>query len=149
MTALSVIKLMPENKDSLRKFAEDVINQAVCGMVNAFEVDTNLTYIEKVVEYIRKNPDFKKEVIFCREKYGEKSVEYKGLLSQIVSKTNYDFSGCMKWVELKKKESAIAEERKKLEATMKSINTSLVDPETGEEICPATLKENTTYILYK
>jgi len=72
------------------------------------------------------------------EQYARADRERLGVKFQVRDgRPLYDFSHDTRWQELKSREAALAEERKKREIFLKALQEDVVDPQTGEFVSPA------------
>lgn len=75
------------------------------------------------------------------EMYGRDDSERFGVKFQVRNaRTYYEFDHDTKWAEIKAAEQELAEQRKKREKFLCSLEDAVVDPETGEFVEPARIK---------
>ena len=76
-------------------YVEQVLNSIREGEQNPLDVHLSRVKMEKILKGINDNPDIQDAVMKEFEKYGERTVEYKGaLLQQVETGVKYDYSGC-------------------------------------------------------
>jgi hypothetical protein len=146
-TAISTLKLMPENLSQAVTFAEKLTSEIENGIVNPLDVLAQVKCIEKSFELLKdKLMQFALEEA---EKY-EKSFEFKSVkIERSELGTKYDFSKTndFRLAKIMTKVNEFNEQKKAREATLKTLKEKLieVDEETGEtfEIYPP-IKTSTT-----
>jgi hypothetical protein len=129
-------------------YVEQVVKSIQDGEQNPLDVHLSRVKMEKILKGINDNPDIQDAVMKEFEKYGERTVEYKGaLLQQQESGVKYDFSGCGDPVmdEYIRQLDDLKLKMKEREKFLKNIPVSgIVDPETGSFIYPPSKSSKTT-----
>lgn len=129
-------------------YVEQVVKSIQDGEQNPLDVHLYRVKMEKILKGINDNPDIQDAVMKEFEKYGERTVEYKGaLLQQQESGVKYDFSGCGDPVmdEYIRQLDDLKLKMKEREKFLKNIPVSgIVDPETGSFIYPPSKSSKTT-----
>jgi len=148
-TAVSTLVLLPNTSNQIETFANSLISEIVNGNISAIETDYRLKAIENVIDKVRKNKEVKEAISNECDNYGKKQFNFGDATISLSSRSNYNYSKCAKWNELKGIEKDITEKRKKLETLMQSISNEIADVETGEMIQPAELLDSTKIISYK
>lgn len=76
------------------------------------------------------------------------AASWRGVKATVRSgRTLYDYSHDPVWAEMKASETAVAEQRKQREKMLQALTGEMVDPDTGEFITPATIKNMTRSVL--
>lgn len=129
-------------------YVEQVVKSIQDGEQNPLDVHLSRVKMGKILKEINDNPDIQDAVMKEFEKYGERTVEYKGaLLQQQESGVKYDFSGCGDPVmdEYIRQLDDLKLKMKEREKFLKNIPVSgIVDPETGSFIYPPSKSSKTT-----
>lgn len=80
--------------------------------------------------------------------YGRNDANWRGVGFTVRNgRTVYDYSHDPAWAEMKAQETAVAEQRKAREKFLQALPGEMVDPDTGEFIAPATIKNVTSSVL--
>lgn len=129
-------------------YVEQVLKSIQEGNQNPLDIHLTRVKMEKIFKGINDHPKIHESVMQEFEKYGQKSVEYKGaLLQQQETGVKYDFSNCgdsimdtyLNDIEVLK------EKIKEREKFLKNIPASgVVDPETGTFIYPPAKSSKTS-----
>ena len=146
-TALGLVSLFPSNKAELKEFIKPIKTSCIEGFYDAFEFDAKKKYFELFTKEFD-DKEYKEAVIHSFKRQEKDKIEINGLVASLASRSNYDYSCCQMWVNLKKQEADLKEQIKKLQTLMETIEAPMFD-ENGEEITPAVKLESTQYILYK
>lgn len=129
-------------------YVEQVVKSIQDGEQNPLDVHLSRVKMEKILKGINDNPDIQDAVMKEFEKYGERTVEYKGaLLQQQEAGVKYDFLGCGDPVmdEYIRQLDDLKLKMKEREKFLKNIPVSgIVDPETGSFIYPPSKSSKTT-----
>lgn len=146
-TAISTLKLMPENLSQAVTFAEKLTSEIENGTVSPLDVLAQVKCTEKSFELLKEK--LMQFALEEAEKY-EKSFEYKSVkIERAELGTKYDFSKTndFKLARIEVKVKEFTEQKKARETTLKSLKDKMieVDEETGEtfEIFPP-IKTSTT-----
>ena len=132
MEVMSVIRLLPENREQINNFVSKVVTAVNEGNVNPLELDVQIKRIEEVCKAIRKQT--KEQVIDEANKY-DKSFTYAGATITVTERATYDFSNDPECVKLENDLKA----RKEM---LKGLKMQLVDPDTGEVLNPPLVKKS-------
>lgn len=129
MTPISVLKLLPENKEQINYFAQYIIDYVDSGEEDPIKIAARLKAVINTVNII--NKAIENNVKMEAEKYSEKIIEFDGLTIEKGSKSTWKYDLCNdpylnKAVQTKK-------ERETLLKSLKEPMT-IVDEETGETI---------------
>ena len=129
-------------------YVEQVLNSIREGEQNPLDVHLSRVKMEKILKGINDNSDIQDAVMKEFEKYGERTVEYKGaLLQQVETGVKYDYSGCNdpvmdNYLKLQEELKDKIKERAKF---LNNLPTSgVVDPETGAFVYPPGKSSKTT-----
>ena len=121
-------------------YVDMVLKSIQEGEQNPLDIHLSRVKLEKILKGINDNPDIQDSVIREFEKYGEKTVNYKGaVLQQQEAGVKYDFSGCGDPIieDLLKRQEKLKEKINERVKFLKFIPESgIVDPETGAFIYP-------------
>jgi len=136
MTPVSVIQLMPESKDQVATFVDNVVDQITSGAVDPFVAAAYLKTMEDVVKGIRDNKEVKEAIRFELNERGGKVTIGNASISEVeTSRYNYSVDG--KWNEFKAMYDKAKEQMTRREKLLKAIEEEVADPDTGELIVPA------------
>lgn len=117
---------------------------------NVLQVAEAISAMAEFVELVRKDERFINAVIEEANKNSGKLQTNSGAKIEVCETgTTYNYSSCHAWVELKKSELRIAEERKALEAVLRGIPAGkiLVDEDTGDTLTGPTKTSKSNYKL--
>ena len=121
-------------------YVDMVLKSIQEGEQNPLDIHLSRVKLEKILKGINDNPDIQDSVIREFEKYGERTVNYKGaVLQQQEAGVKYDFSGCGDPIieDLLKRQEELKEKINERVKFLKFIPESgIVDPETGAFIYP-------------
>ena len=121
-------------------YVDMVLKSIQEGEQNPLDIHLSRVKLEKILKGINENPDIQDSVIREFEKYGERTVNYKGaVLQQQEAGVKYDFSGCGDPIieDLLKRQEELKEKINERVKFLKFIPESgIVDPETGAFIYP-------------
>jgi len=138
MTPISVIKLMPVNKDQQTEFSRQLIQLALNGEINPLELDVYLKSIEDTLKLIRKNANMKTMAIDIALQYPEKTFSAYGAKITKSSRATYDYSGDQTWNELDAFEKDAKKKKVDRESILKNVTDKniIADAVTGEVLIP-------------
>ena len=138
--ALSVLMSAPENKGQIKTFTASIIQGIEEGNIDVMILARQLKVYEETVKAIKGNDIYKDALIKETAKHPEKEVSYHGAEFTIKeSGTRYDYKGCNY-----SKYNEVLQKKKDIEAMLKTIDESMVDPLTGEQISKAVKTSTTT-----
>lgn len=138
------------------KYVANIVSRVKDGEINPLDVIANFRKIEKVIDGVMKTSGILDTMIAEYDKYGQKEVEYNGVvLYKVESGVKYDYSNCgdleynLLVQKQKEIENAIKERKKFLDGIPES-GTTILDEETGEviKLMPRT-KTSTTILKTK
>lgn len=136
---MNEIKLSELNgKEKIAAISRNYINDILEGNVNPLEAMTVVAALENFVKAVRGNVLVKDAVREELEKYGTKSVDFKGAKFTMKEVgTRYDFSSCgdPKWSDLKFRIDELTADLKEREKLLKALpdgGMMEVDQKTGE-----------------
>jgi len=119
--------------ETLPIVANELVRKVKDGEINPLDVSVQIKLMNDFEKLVK--PQIAVEIINEAEKWQKQVFKY-GLYPKIVTKTDYEYDDCV-LDELDRQISALkeqADERKKL---LKALKTTMIDPETGEEMKPA------------
>lgn len=122
------------------EYVANIVSRIQDGEINPLDVIANFRKIEKVIDGVMKTSGILDTMIAEYDKYGEKEVEYNGvILSKVESGVKYDYSNCgdVEYNILVKKQKEIEnaiKERKKFLDGIPENGTTILDEDTGEVI---------------
>ena len=76
MTTLSVITLLPSNKEEISSFIQDAKNRILSGDENPLKIASQLKAFEEVIEQLRNDIDIKEAILQEVEKHGKTTRQY-------------------------------------------------------------------------
>ena len=136
-TALSIIKILPENKEQIATFIQSAKSELMSGSVKSpLKVKVQLTFLKKMVETLLEDDDvnncFLKE-FFLYDK--DEKVEINGTSLRVQEtgvKNDYKASGDLQWIELDNQIVKLTEQRKEREKFLVTIPLEgVTDEKTG------------------
>lgn len=138
------------------EYIANIVSRIQDGEINPLDVIANFRKIEKVIDGVMKTPGILDSMIAEYDKYGQKEVEYNGVvLSKVESGVKYDYSNCgdMEYNLLVAKQKEIEKaikERKRFLDGIPENGTTILNEETGEviKLMPKT-KTSTTILKAK
>lgn len=149
--ALSIFKQMPENKGQIESFIRSAEDELTSGLYNPLQVEKQLKIMEELIKGIRSNPKIKEQLMLELDRYTEKTISAFGVEFTKSSRSTPDFSTCndFELQELQAELDKINEKVKKRQEMLKHIQPmSVVNPETGEYLCPPSYK-TTEFVTIK
>ena len=138
------------------EYVANIVAKIQEGNIDPLDVIANFRKIEKVIDGVMKTPGILDSMMAEYDKYGQKEVEYNGVvLSKVESGVKYDYSNCgdpeynLLIAKQKEIENDIKERKKFLDGIPES-GTTILDEETGEvvKLMPRT-KTSTTILKSK
>lgn len=127
-------------KKPVSYYVEQVLQSIRKGEQNPLDIQLSKIKMEKILKGISDNPDIQDAITNEFEKYGERTIEYKGaILQQQEAGVKYDFSGCGDPImdEYLKEEEELKQKISERAKFLKNIPVlGIVDPETGVFIYP-------------
>ena len=128
-------------------YVEQVLKSIEEGEQNPLDVHLSRVKMEKILKGINDNPDIQDAVMKEFERYGERTITYKGaVLQQQEAGVKYDYSGCNDPIMdeyLKQKEELEAKIKERGKFLQNIPSSGIVDPETGTFIYPAAKSSKT------
>jgi hypothetical protein len=125
-------------KSRAEQFTKMIIDANNDGRVDTLTALARLEFISQVIENAKsKLRETATDDLYLYGLEAKTGVKILGVtFKHKETAVKYDFSQTAKWVELKSAEESAAENRKQLEAQLKTLNKSTVnvDPETGEMV---------------
>lgn len=149
--ALSLFKQMPENKAQLESFIRAAESELCSGLYNPLEVEKQLKIMEELITGIRKNPNIREQLMIELDKYTEKTISAFGVYFTKGNRTTYDYSTCndSEMNDLMAEQDILTAKIKQRQELLKIIKPlSVVNPDTGEYLCPAS-KKVTEFVIVK
>ena len=134
-TALSVIKLMPASRDQQTEFVKQLLSFVLDGEVNPLEMEVYLKSMDDVIKSVRKDVNFKGELLNEVDKYPGKTFDFRNAVITKASRSTYNYSEDTEWKDLDRKKKA-------RETMLKGLSKPVVDPDTGEYINPPSKKQS-------
>lgn len=126
--------------ESVSYYVDQVLQSIKNGEQNPIDIHLNRVKLEKILKEINSNQEISDAITKEFEKYGQKTVEYKGaILQQQEAGVKYDYSGCNDPVmdHCQIQEEEVKNKIKERAKFLNNIPTSgIVDPETGCFIYP-------------
>ena len=141
--ALSIFKQMPENKAQIESFIRSAEQEITSGFYNPLEVEKQLKIMEELISGIRKNKNVRDQLLSELDRYTEKTISAYGVDFTKSSRSTYDYSACNdSELDLMQAEADELNKRiKERQEMLKHIQpNSVVNPETGEYLCPPSIK---------
>lgn len=121
-------------------YVEQVLASIHEGWQNPLDIHINKAKLEKILQGISEHPEINEAIVKEFQKYGERTVNYKGaLLQQQESGVKYDFSSCGDPLmeEYQKQLKSLNEKIKERAKFLKTIPVSgTIEPGTGTFIYP-------------
>lgn len=136
-TAISVLSIMPNNKDQVASFVRSYKSEILAGNIDALPELIRLKFIEKTIAELLKDDDIDRHFLDEFSKYSskEKVVINGATLSQQETGVKYDYeaSGDPKWIDLNNQIQELTEKRKEREKVLQAIShdSGIVDAGTG------------------
>lgn len=141
--ALSIFKQMPENKAQIESFIRSAEQEITSGFYNPLEVEKQLKIMEELISGIRKNKNVREQLLSELDRYTEKTISAYGADFTKSSRSTYDFSTCndSELQQLQAELDLASDKVKKRQEMLKHVQpNSVVNPETGEYLCPPSIK---------
>jgi hypothetical protein len=138
--AMSVLMSAPENKEQIKTFTDSIIEGIIEGDLDVMNLAKQVKILKETIKKIEDSDKYKDALINETEKHPEKEVSYHGAVFTVKeSGLRYDFKGCnySEYID-------VLEKKKSIENMLKNLSTSMVDPNTGEEIFKAIKRSTTT-----
>lgn len=136
-TAFGVIRLLPDSKEQIKTFSQQLIKAVHEGEVNALQLKAMFKILEKVIEKVDEGT--KENQLRAAGLYSEKQFSAYGCdIEKVEVAVKYDYSVCgdKAWEMFSVAEKTAADSRKQREVFLKSMKDpiSILDEETGEVI---------------
>jgi len=138
--AMSVLMSAPENKEQIKTFTDSIIEGIIEGDLDVMNLAKQVKILKDTIKKIEDSDKYKDALIKETEKYPEKEVDYHGAVFTVKeSGVRYDFKGCnySEYID-------VLDKKKSIENMLKNLSTSMVDPNTGEEVFKAVKTSTTT-----
>lgn len=132
MEAVSVIKLLPENRAEMKNFVTKIIDEVENGNINPLQLDVQMKRIQELCEAIREKT---RTLVLDEVAKYEKVFNLHGATISLTERASYDYSNDTECVRLEKDLKA----RKEM---LKAIKMPLVDEATGEVLNPPIIKKS-------
>lgn len=122
MRAIKIIQEFPSNRAGIKLMAEGIVSGVMSGDVDPLEVKAKLESIEKIIKEVKADISFRDAVQDEAEMHPDKTFELNGVKFTKSSSAKYDYSEDEVWGWLKEQEEGIANDRKKEEAMLKTLD---------------------------
>lgn len=152
LTAPSILSLFDTNKEQRKSFVAQVISQLEQGIGDPLKVHYQVKCMEKIIEAINADKQYRNLVLDAAEKYGQKEFDFgfsKIKIGEVGSK--YDYSQCNdpELAELEAKAKEYSDKMKARQKFLQTVPTEGLDVRVGDEIVtvypPA--KSSTTSVI--
>ena len=144
MTPISVLKLLPENKEQINSFAQSITEYVKSGEEDPIRIAARIKAAVNSLNLIQKS--IEEDVKVEAEKYSEKTIEFDGLVIEKGSKSTYKYDVCNDPYL-----TNATKVKKDRETFLKALKepTTIVDEDTGEtfELFPPS-KTVSTFLKY-
>lgn len=144
MNTLSTITILPENKEQMKVYTENIKSEMLSGNYDILKLYKQIRLFTDSISETIEEPEIKKALLAEAEKHG-KSFEHVGCTFSIVETPKYDYSVCenVEYAETLAAIKELTEHKKELEKKMENrcnLDALAVDRLTSE-ILPAPLKK--------
>lgn len=137
LTTTSILSLFDTNKEQRETFVAQVIAQLETGNVDALKIHYQVKCMEKIIEAINSDKQYKSYVLDAAEKYGQKEFEFgfsKIKIGEVGSK--YDYSQCNdpEVAELEKQVKEFSDKLKARQKFLQTVPAEGIDVRVGDEM---------------
>lgn len=137
-TAISTITQFDFSKEQIKNFVSRVVNEAINGNYDIFQIANNLKVMEVSIKEIKQGID--ESVWNELDKYPEKIIDGENYKISKRIRANFDYSDDVQWKRLK----GLIKERENM---LKNLKNPVADTDTGEIINPAKVKHTEYYTI--
>jgi hypothetical protein len=146
MTTLSIINVLPSNKEEVQCFVNDAKDRILSGYENPLKIGAQLKAFEEVIESLRSDKDIRALTLKEAEKEGKSFKQFNASFQIKETGVKYDYSvcDCQEWNELNDHIKALTEKKKEREKFLQAIKGDVYD-NNGVKLTPP-VKTSTTNV---